>query len=235
MSLNLFSKCSNYLKRDRSYPDKNSHVDVVIPKLAAGYIFKTEIMSIGANAVFQKIKNDLAVDSTTPGSMDGKIITSYLFNSTFKGTFDVVSINIHGFFGQNIGNMGFLCATGNHGPLARTGGPSDGNFAHVNDNADDYENTKSYGGNIGLQIKPIPLLVFNAGFGYEADKNDTYTLVSGEKLITKAVFANVFIKIQENFSIIPEVKVYDLGKDPVTGSKEGRIYIVGVGFQALII
>jgi hypothetical protein len=218
-----------------SYPDSSTHTDVMIPKLAAGYTFKSDIFSIGANGVFQQLKNDLAVNSATPGAMNNKTITSYLVNATFKGTFDIFGVNLHAFYGQDIGNMGFLCATGNQAPLARSGGPSDGNFAHVNATADGYANTKSYGGNIGLQVKLMPSLIFNAGIGYEADKNDTYTLVSGKKLETTGIFANAFIKIEENFSIIPEIKIYDLGKDPITGKKEGQIYNFGVGIQALII
>ncbi len=208
------------------YPASNNNLDYVYPKLAAGYTFKTDMFSIAANGVFQQLKYD---DKATGGAstMDGAKLTSYLVNFIFKGNFGPASVNVSGFYGQNIGNMGFFSCNG-----GTSGAPNYSNFARANATTDGYENTKSMGGNVGAGFK-VGIAKIDVGVGYESDKNDMYTTAKSKKDDSLTYFVACAFAVEQNFWIVPEVKQYDFRKN-LAGNKEGKLTNIGFAVKAAL-
>lgn len=201
--------------------------DSVIPKLAAGYTFTSEIITANLSGLFQTYKID-----QRGNALDKKAVVAYQVSATVKGTFGPASFTIHGFWGQNPGDLGMY--TNNYqgtGPFA--GGEA--NHAKLNAAKDKIVNTRALGGNISAGYKLGTLAQINAGFAYDQDRNATFRNSDGSIVTdaSMACFANVMFFIQPNFKITPEVKVVDFMKN-TSGTREGRTVRFGVAFQASI-
>jgi len=211
-----------------TYP-ATEKTDALFPKMAVGYMYKMDTMSLAVNGAFQQLVYDDAVNVVTPGNMDKKKINSYLLNATLKANVNILSLNVHGFYGQNTGNMGVFSANG-----AKDGNPGPGNMVRQKSTNDGYDNTKSYGGNLGLQVKFSPMVTFNAGLGYELDKNDQFDKDDSNI----SYFVNAKIALVENCFLIPELKQFRFGKSAgtktVASTTEGNVTFLGIGFQATI-
>ncbi|MFH0974146.1 MAG: hypothetical protein V1874_00015 [Spirochaetota bacterium] len=219
----------------------NTNNDVLIPKVALGYIFKTDAFSVGVHGVVQKYSVKTPHSTAAGAPTDEYEILAYVGNATFKGNFGPLGVHLHGFYGQNTGDLGFYTHNGNPKGLPTAGN----NRAQRSKNAAgtstyDVEDTKVYGGNAGLSYA-LGMVKFSGGVGYEKDENDMIgrtTSNTGEGADDfLSYFVNAQISIEQNFSIIPSFKCINYREKitQTTSSKdEGKRYLYGVLFRASI-
>lgn len=200
-----------------------SKQDSVIPKVAAGYMFKTDTFSVGVNAVGQQVKYD---QETTTSTLDGKAITAWLANVIFKGQFGPANIAFVGYYAQNPGEMGFLSLNSNKAVVANTG--------------DKYDNVKVMGGKVDAGFKIGTVAKINGGVAFEKAKSDNdrlSTSSSGYGTEGKddflAYYVNVQLFLADNCFVAPQVKVLDYKKS-TDGVKKGTVTYAGAAFVASI-
>jgi hypothetical protein len=199
----------------------STQTDSVIPKLAAGYALKFGDFSLMINGVYQTYKIDSPADSTVAAqtpykAIDGKSITAYAGNAIFKGQLGAFNFYVHGFYSQNLGDMGIGSLSGKYtmAQIVGTGA------------AMKIEDTKVYGGNAGFSLKMNPITLAG-GVGGDVADNDSFL----KKDQNISGYVSLAYNFTPEFQIVPEVKVVDKLKNK-DDKKEGRQYRAGFAFKA---